>query len=255
MIYYSLSVLMLAGIREFLIITSGRDIDRFQSLFKDGRQLGIDIKFALQNNPNGIAEALLIGENFINNEPVVLILGDNILFGVELGTRLRAIKSEDNAIIFSHEVKEPERYGVVEIDANGDILSLQEKPQNARSRLAVPGLYMYPSDVVDHAKSLSPSDRGELEITDLNNLYLKEGRLEVMQLGRGYAWLDAGTESSLLEASNFVSAIENRQGQRIGCIEEIAWQMDFISLEQLGELGNSMKSSDYGKYILSLVES
>ena len=254
MIYYSLSVLMLAGIRKFLMISTPRDQIKFQELLGDGGQLGISIDYAVQDAPNGIAESFLIGEKFVDEDPVSLILGDNIFFGVELGDRLRKIEIGGDAIIFSYKVKEPNRYGVVEFDNQGKVAALLEKPTNSASGLAVPGLYMYPGDVVDKAKQLSPSRRGELEITDLNNLYLNESRLKVLPLGRGYAWLDAGTDQALLDASNFVSAIENRQGLRFGCIEEISWQMGWIDTEQLRCLGQSLQSSEYGKYILWIAE-
>ena len=254
MIYYSLSVLMLADVREFLLITTPRDQDRFKELLRDGHHLGIDISYATQDAPNGIADSFLIGEEFVAGEPVFLILGDNILFGVELGTRLRAIEAGQDAVIFSYPVKEPERYGVVEVDPKGNVISLVEKPANSGPGLAIPGLYLYPGDVAEKAKALVPSGRGELEITDLNNLYLKEGRIRVVPLGRGFAWLDAGTETALLDASNFVAAIEHRQGLKIGCIEEIAWQLGWIDTAQLIELGRALESSDYGKYILWIAE-
>ena len=255
MIYYSLSVLMLAGIREYLIITTPRDVQGFEQLLKNGRQLGININYVVQEHPNGIAEAFILGEDFIGNDPVALILGDNILFGVGLGSRLQNIESNNHAIIFSYEVKNPGRYGVIEIDDDGNAISIEEKPENPKSRLAIPGLYMYPNDVVKRAQALSPSARGELEITDINKEYLEEGRLKVVSLSRGYAWLDAGTEAALLDASNFISAIENRQGLRIGSIEEVAWLMGWISNVELAELGSSMSSSDYGKYLQNLANS
>ncbi len=252
MIYYSLSVLMLAGIREYLIITTARDLNGFKNLLKDGKQLGISIEYVVQKHPNGIAEAFILGEEFIGGDPIVLILGDNILFGVGLRGRLQNIEYGKEAVIFSYEVKDPERYGVIEIDELGRAISIEEKPEKPKSRLAIPGLYMYPNDVVDRVQDLQPSARGELEITDLNKIYLEEGRLKVISLSRGYAWLDAGTETALLDASNFISAIENRQGLRIGSIEEIAWQMGWISNGELSKLGASMAQSDYGKYLQNL---
>lgn len=252
MIYYSLSVLMLAGIREYLIITTARDLNGFKNLLKDGKQLGISIEYVVQKHPNGIAEAFILGEEFIGGDPIVLILGDNILFGVGLRGRLQNIEYDKEAVIFSYEVKDPERYGVIEIDELGKAISIEEKPEKPKSRLAIPGLYMYPNDVVDRVQDLQPSARGELEITDLNKIYLEEGRLKVISLSRGYAWLDAGTETALLDASNFISAIENRQGLRIGSIEEIAWQMGWISNGELSKLGASMAQSDYGKYLQNL---
>ena len=254
MIYYSLSVLMLAGIREFLIITTPRDVEGFEQLLKNGQQLGIKINYAVQEHPNGIAEAFILGEDFIGNGPIALILGDNILFGVGLGRRLQKIESDKKAIIFSYEVKNPERYGVVEIDEDGNAISIEEKPNSPKSRLAIPGLYMYPNDVVKRAHALSPSARGELEITDINKGYMDEGRLKVISLSRGYAWLDAGTEAALLDASNFISAIENRQGLRIGSVEEVAWLMGWISIVELADMARSMSSSDYGKYLQKLVD-
>lgn len=254
MIYYSLSVLMLAGIREYLIITTPRDVEGFEQLLKNGQQLGIKINYAVQEHPNGIAEAFILGEDFIGNGPIALILGDNILFGVGLGRRLQKIESDKKAIIFSYEVKNPERYGVVEIDEDGNAISIEEKPNSPKSRLAIPGLYMYPNDVVKRAHALSPSARGELEITDINKGYMDEGRLKVISLSRGYAWLDAGTEAALLDASNFISAIENRQGLRIGSVEEVAWLMGWISIVELADMARSMSSSDYGKYLQKLVD-
>ena len=252
MIYYSLSALMLAGIRDYLIITTPQDVKGFEHLLKNGNQLGISIDYAAQTHPNGIAEAFILGETFIGNDPVVLMLGDNILFGVGLRGLLQNIESENSAVIFSYEVKDPERYGVIEIDDQGKPLSIEEKPKKPKSRLAIPGIYIYPNDVVELAQSLVPSSRGELEITDLNKIYLEEDRLKVISLSRGYAWLDAGTEKALLDASNFISVIENRQGLRVGSIEEIAWQMGWISDGDLARLGASMSTSDYGKYLEKL---
>ena len=254
MVYYSLSVLMLADIKDYLIITSPQHINSFKNLFDDGQQLGISIQYAEQKEANGIAEAFKIGRKFIANDPVTLILGDNILFGAGLRGKLQEVNFESKAAIFSYEVKDPERYGVVELDNNGRPKTIAEKPKTPKSRLAIPGLYMYPNDVIDKVNTLKPSARGELEITDLNKLYLEENRLQVIPLSRGYAWLDAGTERALLEASNFISAIEDRQGLRIGSIEEIAWQMGWITQSQLAHLGQSIAGSEYGKYLINISE-
>tara|TARA_B100000131_G_scaffold310342_1_gene341905 strand:+ start:595 stop:1464 length:870 start_codon:yes stop_codon:yes gene_type:complete len=254
MVYYSLSVLMLADIKDYLIITSPQHINSFKNLFDDGQQLGISIQYAEQKEANGIAEAFKIGKKFIANDPVTLILGDNILFGAGLRGKLQEVNFESKAAIFSYEVKDPERYGVVELDNNGRPKTIEEKPKTPKSRLAIPGLYMYPNDVIDKVNTLKPSARGELEITDLNKLYLEEKRLQVIPLSRGYAWLDAGTERALLEASNFISAIEDRQGLRIGSIEEIAWQMGWITQSQLAHLGQSIAGSEYGKYLINISE-
>ena len=254
MVYYSLSVLMLADIKEYLIITSPQHINSFKNLFNDGQQLGISIQYAEQKEANGIAEAFKIGRKFIANDPVTLILGDNILFGAGLRGKLQEVNFESKAAIFSYEVKDPERYGVVELDNNGRPKTIEEKPKTPKSRLAIPGLYMYPNDVIDKVNTLKPSARGELEITDLNKLYLEENRLQVIPLSRGYAWLDAGTERALLEASNFISAIEDRQGLRIGSIEEIAWQMGWITQSQLARLGESIAGSEYGRYLINISE-
>ena len=254
MVYYSLSVLMLADIKDYLIITSPQHINSFKNLLDDGQQLGISIQYAEQKEANGIAEAFKIGKKFIANDPVTLILGDNILFGAGLRGKLQEVNFESKAAIFSYEVKDPERYGVVELDNNGRPKTIEEKPKTPKSRLAIPGLYMYPNDVIDKVNTLKPSARGELEITDLNKLYLEENRLQVIPLSRGYAWLDAGTERALLEASNFISAIEDRQGLRIGSIEEIAWQMGWITQSQLAHLGQSIAGSEYGKYLINISE-
>tara|TARA_Y100001968_G_scaffold333430_1_gene396218 strand:- start:2787 stop:3656 length:870 start_codon:yes stop_codon:yes gene_type:complete len=254
MVYYSLSVLMLADIKDYLIVTNPQHINSFKNLFDDGQQLGISIQYAEQKEANGIAEAFKIGRKFIANDPVTLILGDNILFGAGLRGKLQEVNFESKAAIFSYEVRDPERYGVVELDNNGRPKTIEEKPKTPKSRLAIPGLYMYPNDVIDKVNTLKPSARGELEITDLNKLYLEENRLQVIPLSRGYAWLDAGTERALLEASNFISAIEDRQGLRIGSIEEIAWQMGWITQSQLAHLGQSIAGSEYGKYLINISE-
>jgi glucose-1-phosphate thymidylyltransferase len=254
MIYYPLSVLMLAGLREILIITTPEDNQNFQRLLGDGSQWGIRISYAVQPAPEGLAQALLIGEDFLQGEPCALILGDNLFYGQGLTEILqKAATLQEGAVIFGYPVRDPQRYGVVTFGKEGKVLSLEEKPQKPKSRYAVVGLYFYDATVVEKAKSLQPSPRGELEITDLNRLYLGEGSLEVRLLGRGYAWLDTGTHDSLLEASKFVATIQNRQGFMISCPEEIAWRRGYISQEALLEMGESMKN-DYGNYLKSLGE-
>jgi len=252
MIYYSLSVLMLAGIREILLISTAADLPRFKTLLGDGSSFGISISFKEQVSPNGIAEALIIGEPFLNGAPSTLILGDNIFFGDGLSDKLQDLSQSEHATIFSYKVSSPKAYGVVETDADGAAISIEEKPQTPKSSNAVTGLYFYPPDAPALARNLAPSKRGELEITDLNKTYLESGRLSVVHLGRGYAWLDAGTEEDLLEAANFIATFERRQGVRIGCIEEIAWRMGWISTDDLSALGNAMPNSAYGQYLLQL---
>ena len=254
MIYYPLSVLMLAGIRDILIISTPHDTYRFEELLGSGAQIGLNIQYAIQDSPNGIAEAFIIGKNFVGNDPVTLILGDNILFGSGLSAKLQAASTNtDGATIFAYSVSDPERYGVVEIDANKRTLSIEEKPKHPKSNLAVTGLYFYDNSVIDIARDISPSARGELEITDVNNVYLNNMGLSVEILSRGYAWLDAGTEQSLLDAANFVAAIERRQGLRVGCLEEIAWRHKWISDDELQQLAVEMGSSGYGIYLRSLI--
>ncbi len=255
MIYYPLSVLMLAGIREILIISTPRDIHLYEELFGDGRHIGLNINYAVQPKPEGLAQAFIIGEEFIGNDNVCMILGDNVFYGYGLSSILQeAAALEDGAYVFGYWVKDPQRYGVVEFDEQGKVLSLEEKPKQPKSNYAVVGLYFYSNDVVEKAKNLKPSARGELEITDLNNLYLQERRLRVKLLGRGYAWLDTGTHQSLLDASNFIATIEKRQGLKIACIEEIAYRRGFIDREQLIELGKKYKNNQYGQYLLRLAE-
>ena len=253
MIYYPLSVLMLAGIREILIISTPEDLHLYQTLLDDGTQLGLSLSYAIQPSPDGLAQAFLIGEEFIGNEPVCLILGDNIFYGHGFGNTLRqAAALEDGAMVFGYYVTDPNRYGVVDFDKSGKVLSLEEKPEHPKSNYAVTGLYFYGNDVVGKAKSLKPSKRGELEITDLNRLYLEEQRLKVRIMGRGMAWLDTGTQESLLQAANYMHTIEQRQGLKISCIEEIAYQMEFIDKAQLLALAGQMRNSSYGQYLYNI---
>jgi len=253
MIYYPLSVLMLAGIRDILIISTPKDIHLYEDLLGDGNQFGIKISYEIQPSPDGLAQAFIIGEKFIGNDNVCLILGDNIYYGYGFSRVLsRSAELKDGAIVFGYYVNDPERYGVVEFDKEGNVLSLEEKPETPKSNYAVTGLYFYSNDVIEKAKSLKPSKRGELEITDLNRIYMQENRLQVELLGRGFAWLDTGTHESLLEASNYIATIEHRQGLKIACLEEIAYIKGFINKEQLIKLGNELKNNQYGKYLLKI---
>ena len=255
MIYYPLSMLMLAGIREILVITMPDQQSAFQGLLNDGSQWGLRFEYAVQPEPRGLAEAFLIGEEFVGNDQVCLILGDNIFYGHGLPEQLReAAALEQGAMVFAYAVREPERYGIIEFDENGLVLSLEEKPKNPRSVFAVPGIYFYDDQVVEIAKSLSPSPRGELEITDLNRVYLECGQLRVSQIGRGVAWLDAGTHASLLRAATFVQTLEERQGMMISCPEEIAYRMGFITLDDLRKLAKAMVGNSYGEYLLRLAD-
>lgn len=254
MIYYPLSTLMLAGIRDVLIISTPQDISLYENLFGSGEQLGMNIQYKIQPSPDGLAQAFILGEEFIGNDSVCLVLGDNIFYGQSFGKQLgEATEIKDGATIFGYYVNDPERYGVAEFDANGKVVSIEEKPQNAKSNYAVTGLYFYSNDVVEKAKSLKPSKRGELEITDLNNLYLAEDRLQIKLLGRGFAWLDTGTPDSLLQASNFIETIEHRQGLKVACIEEIAYQKGFINKQQLETLACKLEKSNYGKYLFKIL--
>ena len=255
MIYYPMSVLMLAGIKEILIISTPRDIVNFKELFKDGSDLGLSIEYAVQENPNGLAEAFIIGEEFIGNDSVAMILGDNIFYGQSFSTNLKAAASlEKGAYVFGYYVQNPKAFGVVEFDENGKVISLEEKPENPKSKYAVPGLYFYDNTVVEKAKKLKPSDRGELEITDLNRVYMEEETLKVELLGRGMAWLDTGTHASMLQASNFVEAVQNTQGTYIACLEEIAYRKGWISAEKVYELAKPLLKTGYGKYLVDVVE-
>ena len=254
MIYYPLSVQMLAGIKDILVITTPTDAPRFHDVLGDGGQWGIHLSYAFQPEPNGLAEAFLIGERFIGSDTVSLVLGDNIFFGYGTTDRVqRAAQIEDGAVIFAYYVRDPERYGVVEFDATGKVLSLEEKPVAPKSSFAVTGLYFYSNDVVDIAKNLTPSARGELEITDVNRAYLDRGALRVELLGRGTAWMDTGTHEALLQASNFIATVQQRQGLQVACPEEIAWRMGYIDDASLETLARTMGSSSYGDYLLSLL--
>lgn len=254
MIYYPLSTLMLAGIREVLIISTPRDLPMFKELFGTGEELGMKFDYVVQETPNGLAQAFVLGEKFLAGEPGCLILGDNMFYGQGFSKMLKEASAMiDGACIFGYYVKDPRAYGVVEFDENNKVLSLEEKPEKPKSNYAVPGLYFYDASVVKKAKALKPSARGEYEITDLNKLYLAEGKLEVKLFGRGFAWLDTGSCDSLLEAGNFVETIQNRQGFYIACIEEIAWRNKWINDQQLEVLGCKLDKTAYGKYILSLL--
>ncbi len=255
MIYYPLSVLMLAGIKEILIISTPRDLPRFEELLGDGSDLGMKFEYVIQPSPDGLAQAFILGEEFIGNSDVCLVLGDNIFHGHGLTKLLTQsvinAKEENKATVFGYYVKDPERYGVAEFNDNGDVTSIEEKPSEPKSNYAVIGLYFYPNDVVKKAKEVKPSDRGELEITTLNQDYLNENRLKVELMGRGYAWLDTGTHESLLEASQFIQTIENRQSLKVACLEEIAYEMGYISKEKLLELAEPLKKNQYGQYLIS----
>ena len=254
MIYYPLSTLMLLGIKEVLIITTPEDKRMFSNLLGNGNKIGMEIQYAIQDEPNGIAEAFLVGEEFIDNKPVTLILGDNLFYGHGYLDFLREkIKTIKGATVFGYWVKNPEAYGVVEFSQNNKVISLEEKPLKPKSNYAVPGLYIYDDQVVEFAKSLKPSARGELEITDLNNLYLKENSLHVELLSRGVAWLDTGTQKSLIEAGKFIETIESRQGLKVGCIEEIAYQLNLITKIEFKEIVKKMPSNDYKEYLMDLI--
>jgi glucose-1-phosphate thymidylyltransferase len=253
MIYYPLSVLMLAGIKDILIITNPSELNMFHELLGNGSDLGISITYKIQESPKGIADAFLIGEDFIQNDSVCLILGDNVFYGQDLTRILQSAKAiQGRAVVFGYHVGNPEAFGVVEFDKNFKAISLEEKPSKPKSSYAIPGLYFYPNSVIEIARQIQPSSRGELEITEVNKWYLRQGLLEVIPMGRGMAWLDTGTPDALINASNFVEVVQHRQGFYIGCIEEIAWRRGFISLKVFQSHGEALKSSDYGKYILKI---
>ncbi len=256
MIYYPMSTLMLAGIREILIISTPRDIGGFKTLFGDGSQLGLDISYAVQQTPRGLADAFIVGESFIGGDNVCLVLGDNIFYGYSFSERLkRAADREKGATIFGYHVSNPQEFGVVDFDDEGNVLSIEEKPQKPKSNYAVPGLYFYDNRVVEIAKNVKPSARGEIEITSVNNEYLRMGELKVELFGRGMAWLDTGNHRAMLDAANFVDAVQQRQGLYISCLEEIAYRRGFIDKAQLVKLGKSLAKTDYGQYILRIAES
>ncbi len=258
MIYYPLSTLMLSGVRDVLIISTPEDIPRFEDIFGDGSQLGMRISYKVQEHPNGLAEAFILGESFIGRDPVCLILGDNIFYGhglTEILTKsAHRVSTNGGATVFGYYVNDPERYGVVEFNAQGNVISIEEKPQNPKSNYAVTGLYFYDNSVVNIAKAVKPSLRGELEITDVNRVYLERRQLNVELLGRGYAWLDTGTHDSMLEASEYIATIEKRQGLKIACLEEIALALGYINKERLRQIAERMKKNSYGQYLLKLTE-
>ncbi|AOZ50424.1 glucose-1-phosphate thymidylyltransferase RfbA [Chromobacterium vaccinii] len=255
MIYYPLTTLMLAGIQDILIISTPQDTPRFQQLLGDGSQWGINLQYAVQPSPDGLAQAFLIGERFIDGSPSALVLGDNIFYGHEFSSHLQAANArQEGATVFAYRVSDPERYGVVEFNSAGTALSIEEKPTKPKSNFAVTGLYFYDSQVVDIAKRIKPSARGELEVTDVNNVYLQQEQLTVQTMGRGFAWLDTGTHESLLEAGQFIATIENRQGQKVACPEEIAFRQGWIDAEQVAQLARPLAKTGYGRYLLTIIE-
>lgn len=255
LIYYPLSILMLASIKDILIISTPKDIKGYEQLLEDGSKIGLNISYAIQDKPNGLADAFIIGESFIGKDNVCLILGDNVFYGPDMTRILKeSMNKKDGAVIFGYPVKDASNFGVVEFNKDGAVISLEEKPRNPKSNYAIPGLYFYDNEVVSIAKSIKPSNRGELEITAINNEYLKRGKLFVTLMGRGMTWLDTGTPYGMLQASEFVQTIQERQGFYISCIEEIAWRRGFISTEQLLKLGKELDNTDYGKYLVSLAK-
>ena len=254
MIYYPMSVLMLAGIKDILIISTPRDISVFEELFGNGNDLGLNIQYAVQEQPNGLAEAFIIGEEFIGDDKVALVLGDNIFYGYGFSERLKSAVERDEATIFGYHVSDPQAFGVVEFDKDFNVLSIEEKPKVPKSNYAVPGLYFYDNDVVEIAKNVKPSERGELEITSVNNEYLRRGKLKVELFGRGMAWLDTGTHRGLLEASNYVEAVQTRQGLYIACLEEIAYRKGYIDKEQLLDLSKPLMKTEYGRYLVKIAD-
>ena len=254
MIYYPLSTLMLAGVKDILIITTPEDLENFKKLLGDGNNFGINLHYAIQDKPQGLAQAFLIGENFLDGSPSIMILGDNLFYGKGFVNQLKAASLRKNSTIFAYPVSDPERYGIVDFDKDGKVKSIEEKPLQPKSKYAITGLYFYDESVVEKAKLVTPSDRGELEISDLNKFYLEEGTLNVELFNRGMAWLDTGTTDSLLDASSFIKTIESRQGLKISCPEEIAWRNGWISNEQLIALSQSLKKSGYGRYLINLLE-
>ena len=253
MIYYPLSTLMLAGIRDILIITTPADQEQFQRLLGDGSRFGINLEYKVQPSPDGLAQAFILGADFIGNDPVALVLGDNIFYGPGLGTQLATYEQKDGATVFAYQVADPRAYGVVEFDENFNALSIEEKPENPKSDYAIPGLYFYDSKVVEYARQIKPSPRGELEITDLNRVYLEQGKLKVEVLPRGTAWLDTGTFDSLADATNFIRTVQSRQGLSVGCPEEIAWRHGWLSDDQLRDIATPLVKSGYGSYLLGLL--
>ncbi len=253
MIYYPLSTLMLAGIRDILIITTPADQEQFKRLLGDGSRFGINLEYKVQPSPDGLAQAFILGADFIGNDPVALVLGDNIFYGPGLGTQLATYEQKDGATVFAYRVADPRAYGVVEFDEDFNALSIEEKPENPKSDYAIPGLYFYDSKVVEYARQIKPSPRGELEITDLNRVYLEQGKLKVEVLPRGTAWLDTGTFDSLADATNFIRTVQSRQGLSIGCPEEIAWRHGWLSDEQLRDIATPLVKSGYGSYLLGLL--
>lgn len=258
MIYYPLSVLMLSGIREVLIISTPQDLPNFKKLLGSGKELGIKLSYAEQPSPDGLAQAFIIGEEFIGEDDVCLILGDNIFYGHGLPKMLENaknnVKKENSATVFGYYVKDPQRYGVAEFDDKGNVISVEEKPEQPKSNYAVTGLYFYPNSVIEIAKNVKPSDRGELEITSVNQAYLRQGSLKVELMGRGFAWLDTGTHDSLMEAGQFIETIEKRQGLKVACLEEIAFYMGYIGKEEVKEIAETLKKSNYGQYLLNLIK-